>query len=241
MTAHQNDTSGKREAPARRIRWLALLGGVCALCALAGGYGYATLSPGLVQSMTARFGEAARGRLNAWAQFARGQAGGAPAAQMSAVNAFLNRIPWMSDNEHWGAADYWATPAETVASHGADCEDFAIAKYFLLKELGVPIRQLRITYVRAARINEPHMVLAWYPRPDAEPLIFDNLEPRVLPASARKDLTPVYSFNDEDVMLEAQARFGGDKAAAAAGAKGSVAQVRLWRQLNERLAAEAKL
>jgi predicted transglutaminase-like cysteine proteinase len=223
-----------------------------AYCAFAAGdRGFAgSVTPGLVQNLVNRFGPPARERIAAWVAFARlrkdtaaGAAAGAWSAdRLQVVNTYLNLVPWLSDQEHWSAADYWATPAETVGSHGADCEDYAIAKYFLLKELGVPIHRLRITYVRAVRLNEPHMVLAYYARIDAEPLILDNLDNRVRPASARSDLIPVYSFNDEDVVLERNNRFNGDVAMAARNnQRGNVSQIRLWRQLNERLDAEARL
>ena len=150
-----------------------------------------------------------------------------------AVNSFFNRIPFLSDASHWGAEDYWATPAESVASNGGDCEDFAIAKYFALKELGVPVERLRITYVKAVRINQAHMVLAYYAAPGAVPMVLDNLENEVRPASERADLIPVYSFNDEDLLL---ARPGQSAANA-----GSARQIRLWRSLLLKLEKELLL
>ncbi len=53
------------------------------------------------------------------------------------------------DDQHWHQADYWATPIETLASNGGDWEDFSIAKYFTLSELGVADQCLRLTYVKA--------------------------------------------------------------------------------------------
>ena len=53
------------------------------------------------------------------------------------------------DDQHWHQADYWATPIETLASNGGDCEDFSIAKYFTLRELGVAEQCLRLTNVNA--------------------------------------------------------------------------------------------
>ena len=128
-----------------------------------------------------------------------------------------------------GAADYWATPAETVGSHGADCEDFAIAKYYLLKELGVPLERLRITYVRALKLSEAHMVLAYYPRPDAEPLVLDNVDRRVRPASERTDLVPVYSFNDDEAVIMQ------------GNVKGKPSQIRAWLSLQQRLIAQSRV
>jgi predicted transglutaminase-like cysteine proteinase len=139
------------------------------------------------------------------------------------VNHLLNRVPFVDDAVHWREVDYWATPAESVSSNGADCEDFSIAKYFLLKELGMPIARLRLTYVKSLRLNQAHMVLAYYAHPDADPLVLDNLEDTVRPASQRRDLVPVYSFNDEEVWVELRGRAG------------SPQQLRNWRALTERL------
>ena len=115
------------------------------------------------------------------------------------VNDLLNRVPQVSDSAHWGVADYWATPAELVASNGGDCEDFVIAKYFALKESGIPAEKLRLTYVKSFQAGkiENHMVLAYYSTPEAEPMLLDNVQPQMLPASKRPDLLPVYEFNGE--------------------------------------------
>lgn len=116
--------------------------------------------------------------------------------QLLAVNLFFNKLEFRSDLEHWQQEDYWATPIETLASNGGDCEDFAIAKYFSLRRLGVPAEQMRITYVKALELNEPHMVLTYY-SDNGDPLVLDILTNRIKPAEQRKDLLPVYSFNAE--------------------------------------------
>lgn len=143
------------------------------------------------------------------------------------VNGFFNQIPYLTDVKHWGVADYWATPIEMLSSFGGDCEDYSISKYLSLKEIGVPVSKLRITYVRALKLGESHMVLAYYPTPDADPLILDNLIGDIRPASQRTDLEPVYGFNDDDLWVT-----GMDAS------KGGASNVRLWRQLLEKLAKE---
>ena len=45
--------------------------------------------------------------------------------------------------------DYWETPVEALWKGAGDCEDYAIAKYFSLRHLGVSSDKLRITYVKA--------------------------------------------------------------------------------------------
>jgi predicted transglutaminase-like cysteine proteinase len=188
------------------------------------------VSERLMDAYTRRFGPAAKARLEAWKRYAVQHRGAAFPVEdlLLDVNRTLNRIRFVDDMAHWGEADYWATPAESVASNGGDCEDFAIAKYFLLKELGIPIARLRMTYVKATRLNQAHMVLAYYPRPDAEPLVLDNLEDAVRPASQRTDLIPVYSFNDEEVWIETRGR------------SGSPTQIRNWNLLMERLERELR-
>jgi len=185
----------------------------------------------LIESYSRRFGPATRVRLDAWKREAarrKASPAGSEAMLLEDVNRLLNRVRFVDDPPHWGEADYWATPAESVGSNGADCEDFSIAKYFMLKELGVPTARLRMTYVKAVKINQAHMVLAYYARPDAEPLVLDNLEDAVRPASQRADLVPVYSFNDEQVWIEARGR------------SGSPRQIRNWNLLMERLDRELR-
>ena len=122
--------------------------------------------------------------------------------KLARVNDFFNqRLRFVDDAELWGHSDYWATPMQTLARGAGDCEDFAIAKYFTLLSLGIPVERLRLTYVRA-RLGgalQAHMVLAYYPEPEADPLVLDNLVRAILPASRRPDLLPVFNFNSERV------------------------------------------
>ena len=113
------------------------------------------------------------------------------------VNRFFNRFDFVDDLKHWRQPDYWATPIEFIATGAGDCEDYSIAKYFSLIELGIPKSQLRLMYVTALELNQPHMVLAYYPSPTSVPLVLDNINRRILPANHRRDLAPVYSFNGD--------------------------------------------
>jgi predicted transglutaminase-like cysteine proteinase len=148
-----------------------------------------------------RFGQPAVERLLAWQALSQRSDFDGPLHKLTEVNRFFNQTPFLSDPQHWGREDYWASPVELLASNGGDCEDYSIAKYFTLLELGIPDERLKITYVKALELNQAHMVLAYYDSPDAEPLILDNLKSEVLPASARTDLLPVYSFNGEGLWL----------------------------------------
>jgi predicted transglutaminase-like cysteine proteinase len=125
------------------------------------------------------------------------------ATRIKAVNDFYNqRLAYMEDIDNWGLIDYWASPLESLGKGAGDCEDYAIGKYFTLTTMGMPHAKLRMVYVRTSIAGAPngfvaHMVLAYYPTPDAEPLVLDNLKPEIRPANERPDLAPVFSFNAE--------------------------------------------
>ena len=130
------------------------------------------------------------------------------AEKLKKINDFFNqKITFMDDFEVWGKSDYWATPLESLGRHAGDCEDFTIAKYIFLKALNIDNNRLRLTYVRAY-INDDgrhtmvaHMVLSYYQTPQSEPLILDNLVSDIMPASSRKDLSPIFSFNDKGLWV----------------------------------------
>ena len=115
--------------------------------------------------------------------------------KLTTVNRFFNQLDFVDDIYHWQQEDYWATPIETLATKGGDCEDFTIAKYYTLGELGIPDHCLRLTYVKALSINKAHMVLTYQCQGNGEVLVLDNLVTDILPAKQRGDLLPVYSFN----------------------------------------------
>ena len=199
------------------------------------------VSAALVSLYERKFGPPVPDRLAGWIGFARDEkaqpfrqrldaAPGREAETLQIVNDAINRrMKWVDDNIHWRVDDYWATPAESIATAGGDCEDFSLAKYYMLKELGVPVTKLRITYVRLLnRDRSAHMVLAYYPTPAAEPLILDNADPSVRGASQRSDLEPVYSFNDDEVAM-------------VSGEKGKPAQIRAWLSVQERLVMESRM
>lgn len=115
--------------------------------------------------------------------------------RLKAVNSFFNRLPHVEDSLQWGEQEYWATLAETLAMNGGDCEDVSIAKYFTLRELGIPEESLRITYVLTLPLHTPHMVLTYRQSPASEFIVLDTLQDAAVPISKRSDLLPVYSFN----------------------------------------------
>jgi predicted transglutaminase-like cysteine proteinase len=148
------------------------------------------------------------------------------------INMFVNqRIrDFGNDIDIWGKSDYWATPLESLSREAGDCEDYSVAKYLFLRELGIPNEKLRLTYVRAqiggpnSRVFQAHMVLSYYETTDAEPLILDNLIGDIRKASRRPDLRPIFGFNSNGLWVGNSGSSRGD----------SSAHLSRWRDLLER-------
>ncbi len=141
-------------------------------------------------------------RIDAWQQLLSTQKQIGELEQLNVVNKFFNKqMRYEEDTDLWHAVDYWETPIEALWKGAGDCEDYAIAKYFSLRRLGVPSAKLRITYVKAVSLNRAHMVLTYYASPEAMPLVLDSLIDSIKPANQRTDLLPVYSFNAEGLWL----------------------------------------
>lgn len=155
-------------------------------------------------------GEYARRRVAIWQELIRSGSRLSDSEKLLRVNDFFNELQFVNDIDHWGKDDYWATPLQTLISNGGDCEDFSIAKYFTLTEMGIPAERMRLTYVKALRLDQAHMVLTYFPAADADPLVLDNLEPEIRSSTRRDDLLPVYSFNGTGLWL-AKSRLGDSK------------------------------
>ncbi|MEG6591413.1 transglutaminase-like cysteine peptidase [Desulfovibrio sp. 1188_IL3213] len=128
-----------------------------------------------------------------WDSFKKNAQGKSPMELLRYVNGFWNTWPYKEDIVNWGVEDYWAIPSEFLRKSG-DCEDYAIVKYFTLKELGIPAENMRIVVVRDTLRNLAHAVLAVYLNGDA--YILDNLSNTVLSHSRIRQYSPQYSVNE---------------------------------------------
>ncbi len=147
------------------------------------------------------------------------------------VNDFFNGARYESDGVNAPDADSWATPREFITRDAGDCEDFAIAKYFTLTAAGIGMDHLRILYAKSMPGRIAHMVLAFYPYPDADPLVLDNLNSHIKSLSERADLDVIYAFNEARVWLYHDNQTPVDVCAAST--------IVRWRELLARVAAEA--
>lgn len=160
------------------------------------------------QIMQTRYGNDGVALLNAWNRMLDTASTVSIDEQLLQVNLFFNQhVRYTNDITVWKKSDYWATPVEIMGVRAGDCEDYTIAKYLSLLQLGVANEKLRLIYVKAqiggpqSKIFQAHMVLGYYPNPDAIPLILDSLLNTIEPANNRPDLRPVFSFNSEGLWV----------------------------------------
>ncbi|MDD1781211.1 transglutaminase-like cysteine peptidase [Enterovibrio sp. ZSDZ35] len=180
-----------------------------------------------VKKVAGFYGDRAGKRVAAWRDVVAKSANLSEKEKLVAVNDFFNQLYFVNDIDLWGKKDYWATPLEFLGSAAGDCEDFSIAKYFTLRELGIDDKKLRLVYVKAIELNQFHMVVAYYPTASSEPVLLDNIDPKILKASKRRDLLPVYSFNGSRLWLMKE-RGKGELA-------GKSSRLGLWNDLRQRM------
>jgi predicted transglutaminase-like cysteine proteinase len=121
--------------------------------------------------------------------------------QITKINNFFNAIKYKSDMKVWDKKDYWASRIEFIDQEMGDCEDYVIAKYFSLIQLGITKDRIFLTYVKAIKYKQAHMVLTYYKKKGTIPLVLDNIVKEILPATKRKDLRPIFSFNGEKIYM----------------------------------------
>lgn len=212
-----------------KLRWAVLLLAVAGLLFTAVS-NLATsqhFSDDLLNRVAEKYGQDASKRLVALGEMVDASGGLDEAEKIKVVNDFFNTIPYYTDIQHWKQKDYWATPIEKISTYGGDCEDYSISKYYTLRELGIEEKKLRIMYVKALEWNEAHMVLAYYPKLTQVPLVLDNIKKDLRPATERKDLVPVFSFNANGLYL-AKAQGTGKRV-------GGPEKMKLWSNMMKRM------
>jgi len=209
----------------KTMRWFV---GSIALLAVLSASAQLNISAILLAKIQQKYGGESVTRIQQWQALMKSAKNIPEQEKLRKVNDFFNRrIEFVDDIYLWGVKDYWATPIEFLARGAGDCEDYSIAKYFTLKELGVSEKKIRITYVKALKLRQAHMVLTYFATPRAVPLVLDNLIPSIKSATKRKDLLPVYSFNGSGLWL-AKSRGSGKKV-------GSSSRLNMWEDLKARM------
>jgi predicted transglutaminase-like cysteine proteinase len=128
-------------------------------------------------------------------------------AQLDLANRSVNRaIRYVSDPTQNGVADHWSAPLETFATGRGDCEDYAIAKYVVLREAGFPLDNLRIVLLRGRLFQQDHAVLA--ARINDDWIVLDSLHTALLDDSDLASFLPVFAISHRSIYLLAAPYIG---------------------------------
>lgn len=100
-------------------------------------------------------------------------------------------------------ADLWKAPGRFFAE-GGDCEDAAIAKYALLRDIGYKAENLRMTVVHVRGRPTLHMILVVRTGPTPfETVVLDNAGGGVRAALYCEEMKPLISLNENAVWRHA--------------------------------------
>lgn len=217
---------------------------IVVICGMSGipASGFAFSLPGILSAIVTvdsseqhRHYQRVQDRVSAWKALIAESENSSDRQKLSKVNRFFNRIDFVEDKVQWGVEDYWASPREFLRQNAGDCEDYAIAKYFTLKAMGVSEDRLRITYVSMLPSGQAHMVLVYLENESKTALVLDNMQGEIEAFVERQDLDPVYSFNRNGLWI-ANRDSAKDEIVA-----GGVGQIRHWQALTAKMAGERTL
>lgn len=114
--------------------------------------------------------------------------------QIITVNKWFNRLPYKYDEYAYNKMDYWADTAELLKQRG-DCEDFALSKYYTLRQLGFTPDQLKIVVVYDRQLFSNHAVLMVYI--DGTRYMMDINGDSTDPSPMESRYRTLYSFNEQ--------------------------------------------
>lgn len=120
--------------------------------------------------------------------------------QLQAVNFYINTIVPQYDEQTYQSEDYWASRGEFLSHGGGDCEDYAIAKFYSLKDLGMDAKQMALCIVKEKGDFYAHMVLLVLKSANTDPLVLDNMSFKVLTLNERYDISLKECMNETGVV-----------------------------------------
>ncbi len=123
-----------------------------------------------------------------------GQIKKVPSARLlSETNRIVNRARGRADS-----GDSWSTPSE-LFSKGGDCEDYAIAKYLLLRQAGYSASNMHILVLKAKSGQEAHAVLVVGSGSNA--VVLDNQRSGVYSMNSALRSRVFIAFNERNLWL----------------------------------------
>lgn len=101
-----------------------------------------------IEKIGLKYGKKAKKRVQLWNQTMNSVKSKNIFYKLKEINDFWNKIQYRKDSKVWQKKDYWASPFEFLAVGAGDSEDYAIAKYISLLNLGISDKKLKIIYIK---------------------------------------------------------------------------------------------
>lgn len=125
-------------------------------------------------------------------------------AQIAEINRTINlNIRPMDDLTLYGVNERWTTPLVTFANGAGDCEDYAIAKYVALRQVGIPEGDLRLVVVYDRNAKEHHAVASV--RYGGRWLVLDNRSLAIHQDAEIAHFDPMFTLDSQSVKRLAAA------------------------------------
>lgn len=132
-------------------------------------------------------------KVRQWRELLQSLKGQPIPVQLARLNKSLNRMAKYADDEKiFGKQDHWATPLEFLNGK-ADCEDYAMVKFWSLLELGFSSDQLRLAVVRDTKRKIMHAVVTV--ETGGKSYLLDSLFDHPVEQKYVLKYAPVYSAN----------------------------------------------
>ena len=120
-----------------------------------------------------------------------------PEQQLDLVNRYVNAQHYEDDrvSRQASAGNQWETLIEFL-ERGGDCEDFAVAKYFILREFGFDVDDMRIVIGLESKRTTYHAMLAV--RSDEGVLLLEN--DNTIRRNGNRDIDRfIYAINERGI------------------------------------------
>lgn len=114
--------------------------------------------------------------------------------QIITVNKWFNRLPYKHDQFAYGQLDYWADTRQLLINRG-DCEDYALSKYYTLRQLGFTPEELKIMVVYDQSTYTNHAVLMVYTNGSRYMMDINSDDTDPSPMESR--YRSIYGFNEK--------------------------------------------
>jgi predicted transglutaminase-like cysteine proteinase len=121
-------------------------------------------------------------------------------AKIDRINRAINAaVRYTSDQDQYGVPDQWTAPLATLTTGKGDCEDYAIAKYVALRDVGFSADDLRLVIVRDRVARQDHAVTSV--RQNGHWLMLDNRHEALLERKDAWHFTPLFALDHQGVKL----------------------------------------